>query len=55
LYLSVDDNEDPDDNVNLVSRVSSRSKARHGDRIRIAIDTTRVHIFDKETDKIIAH
>ncbi|MDD2268405.1 MAG: sn-glycerol-3-phosphate ABC transporter ATP-binding protein UgpC [Eubacteriales bacterium] len=49
LYLSV--NEE----VNLISRVSSRSKARSGDTIKIAIDTSRMHIFDKDTEKVIVH
>ena len=40
---------------NLIARVSPRSQARTGDTIRIAIDTERVHIFDKDTEKCIIH
>jgi len=40
---------------NLVSRVSSRSKAKSGDTIKVAFDMSRVHIFDKDTEKCIVH
>ncbi len=40
---------------NLVSRVSSRNTAKAGDTIKIAIDTSRMHIFDKDTEKVIIH
>ena len=39
----------------LIARVSSRSTARSGDTIKIALDTSRMHIFDKETEKCIIH
>ena len=39
----------------MVSRVSSRSKAKAGDNIQMAFDISRLHIFDKETDKCIVH
>ncbi len=48
LYLSCCDNS-------LTARVSPRSTARAGDTIKIALDTTRVHIFDKDTEKAIIH
>ncbi|MBQ9941319.1 MAG: sn-glycerol-3-phosphate ABC transporter ATP-binding protein UgpC [Clostridia bacterium] len=38
---------------NIVSRVSSRSKAKSGDTIKVAIDMSRIHIFDKDTEKCI--
>ena len=41
--------------VNLVARVSPRSTARGGDVITVAIDTERVDIFDKDTEKCICH
>ncbi len=41
--------------VKLTARVSPRSTARGGDTITIAIDTERVHIFDKDTEKCICH
>ena len=39
----------------LTARVSARSTARGGDTIKIAIDTARVHIFDKDTEQCICH
>jgi len=39
----------------LIARVSPRSQARNGDTITVAIDTERMHIFDKETEKCICH
>jgi multiple sugar transport system ATP-binding protein len=39
----------------MISRVSSRSVAKSGDRVEIAIDTNHIHFFDKETEKIIIH
>ena len=41
--------------VKLTARVSPRSIARGGDTIQIAIDTERIHIFDKDTEKCICH
>ena len=40
---------------NMIARVSSRSKARAGDVIKVAIDMSRVHLFDKETERYIVH
>jgi multiple sugar transport system ATP-binding protein len=40
---------------NMIARVSSRSKARAGDIIKVAIDMSRVHLFDKETERYIVH
>jgi len=48
LYLSCYEN-------NLTARVSPRSTARAGDTIKVALDTSRVHIFDKDTEKAILH
>jgi multiple sugar transport system ATP-binding protein len=39
----------------VIARVSSRSSARAGDRIQIAIDSSRIHLFDKDTQKVIIH
>ncbi len=41
--------------VKLTARVSPRSTARSGDTVTVAIDTERVHIFDKDTEKCICH
>jgi len=40
---------------NLTARVSPRSKARIHDRIKMALDANRIHVFDKETEKAIVH
>jgi multiple sugar transport system ATP-binding protein len=39
--------------TNMIARVKPRTKARSGDIIKIAINTSRVHIFDKDTEKAI--
>ncbi len=49
LYLNVEDV------ASLVSRVSSRSTSKAGDTIKVALDITRMHIFDKDTEKCIVH
>ncbi len=54
LYISTD-GIDPHTPQNLVARVSPRSVARTGDDIKIALEATRIHIFDKDTEKCIAH
>ncbi|HEY9061915.1 MAG TPA: sn-glycerol-3-phosphate ABC transporter ATP-binding protein UgpC [Pseudobacteroides sp.] len=46
LYMVVDD-------VDFTARVNPRTKARAGDIIKIAFDTNRIHLFDKETEKTI--
>ncbi|MBE6631457.1 MAG: sn-glycerol-3-phosphate ABC transporter ATP-binding protein UgpC [Ruminococcaceae bacterium] len=48
LYLLVGETK-------LIARVSPRSQARAGDKVQIAIDTTRMHIFDKDTERCIVH
>ena len=48
LYLTIGE-------TRLTSRVSSRSNSRAGDTITIAMDTSRMHIFDKDTERCIAH
>ncbi len=49
LYLNVEDA------ASLVATVSSRSQAKSGDTIKIALDIARAHIFDKDTEKCIVH
>ncbi|MBQ7325096.1 MAG: sn-glycerol-3-phosphate ABC transporter ATP-binding protein UgpC [Clostridia bacterium] len=39
----------------LTARVSPRSTTRSGDAVKIALDVSRVHIFDKDTEKCIIH
>lgn len=39
--------------IPLTARVSPRSKARPQDKIKVAIDPNRVHLFDKDTEATI--
>ncbi|MCI5513917.1 MAG: sn-glycerol-3-phosphate ABC transporter ATP-binding protein UgpC [Clostridia bacterium] len=48
LYLTVGE-------TRLIARVSSRSTSRAGDKIKVAIDTSRIHFFDKDTERFIVH
>ncbi|MBQ0092535.1 MAG: sn-glycerol-3-phosphate ABC transporter ATP-binding protein UgpC [Clostridiales bacterium] len=54
LYLNFG-NDEEDEPINMISRVSSQSQAKAEDNIEIAFDTTRIHFFDKETERIICH
>ncbi len=45
----------PKDPTKITARVSSRSTSRAGDKIQVAIDVSRVHIFDKDTERGIVH
>ena len=47
--------EDLDEPQNLVARVSPRSEARAGDKVKIAVELQRVHVFDKDTERCIVH
>ena len=40
-------------NTNIVARVNGSSKAVVGDIIKIALDSSKIHIFDKETENTI--
>ncbi len=55
LYLGFDGQEDATNGKNIIARVSARSSSRAGDTIKVAIDTNRMHIFDKDTEKVIVH
>jgi len=46
LYMFIEENS-------CTARVNPRTKTRPGDIIKVAIDTNRVHLFDKETEKTI--
>ena len=41
--------------ISCTARVNPRTKTRSGDVVKIAIDTNRVHLFDKETEKTIVN
>lgn len=49
LYLNVGEE------TRLTARVSSRSTSRAGDTIKVAFDTSRIHIFDKDTERCLVH
>lgn len=40
---------------NLIAKVSARSTARAGDVIKVAFEASRIHIFDKDTERCILH
>jgi multiple sugar transport system ATP-binding protein len=40
---------------NVVARVNPRSKAKVGDIVKVAFDTNKVHLFDRETEKTIVN
>jgi multiple sugar transport system ATP-binding protein len=48
LYLRIDD-------ISMTARVNPRTKAKAEDVIKIALDTNRAHLFDKDTEKVIIH
>lgn len=48
LYLTVGENP-------ITARVDPRSQAKSGDKIKVAIDTNKIHIFDKTTEQTIAN
>ncbi len=48
LYFSVEDSE-------ITVRVNPRTTARPGDKIKLALDTTKIHVFDKETEQVIVN
>ena len=43
------------EDTNMVARVSSRSAVKPDTDIKVGVDTSRVHIFDKDTEKCIIH
>jgi multiple sugar transport system ATP-binding protein len=39
----------------ITARVDSRTTARPGDKVKFAFDVEKIHVFDKETEKIITN
>ncbi|MDR1665201.1 MAG: sn-glycerol-3-phosphate ABC transporter ATP-binding protein UgpC [Clostridiales bacterium] len=39
----------------LTARVNPRSTAKANDRIKIALDVNKIHVFDKDTEKVITN
>ncbi len=48
LYLVID-------GINFIARVKPDSTAQRGQKIDIALDPSKIHIFDKETEKVITN
>ena len=46
IYMSKGD-------TNIVARVNGSSRAKAGDKIKIALDTNKIHIFDKENENTV--
>ncbi len=40
---------------NWIARVSPRTATKSGEKIKIAMDTAKIHLFDKETEKAITN
>ena len=43
------------DQVSCTARVNPRTTARPGDTIKLGIDMTKLHIFDKDTEQVVLH
>ena len=39
----------------MTARVDPRTTARPGDKCKFVIDTEKIHVFDKETQKVITN
>ena len=48
LYFSVD-------TYDITVRVDPRTTARPGDKVKIALDATKIHLFDKDTEEVISN
>ncbi|MDY4975400.1 MAG: sn-glycerol-3-phosphate ABC transporter ATP-binding protein UgpC [Clostridia bacterium] len=48
LYLTIE-------GTNCIARVNPRTTTKVGDNIKVAFDMTKVHLFDKETEKAVIH
>ena len=45
--------QDGNGELTLTARLSPRTRAETGSRLRVAIDTDRLHFFDAETEEAI--
>ncbi len=50
VYLYFDLDEFP-----MTARVDSRTTSRPGDTVKFALDVEKIHVFDKETEKVITN
>lgn len=48
LYLNIE-------GQSITARVSARSSARPGDKLQVAFDLNRIHLFDKDTEQVIVN
>ena len=48
LYINIDE-------VDLVAKVSPRLQVKNGDKVKLALDANRIHVFDKETELTITN
>ncbi len=48
LYLGIDDTD-------LIATVNPRIQVKSGDRLKLAMDPSRIHVFDKETEQVITN
>ena len=46
IYMTIDE-------VDMIARVNPRTQARVGEKITIALDPNKIHLFDKETELVI--
>ncbi|MCQ2505810.1 MAG: sn-glycerol-3-phosphate ABC transporter ATP-binding protein UgpC [Lachnospiraceae bacterium] len=50
LYLNIGEGCE-----SITARVNPRTTARRGDKIKVAMDLSKIHIFDVETEQVITH
>ena len=48
LYFTIDQ-------FDITARVNPRTTARPGDTVQLAFDLSKIHLFDKETEKVIVN
>ena len=48
LYFDIED-------TNCTARVNPRTTARPGDTIKLALDLSKIHVFDKETEQVVVN
>ncbi len=49
LYLQLSEE------IDFVANVNARTTAKRDDVIQVAIDTSKIHVFDKETEQVITN
>ena len=41
--------------TNVIARVAASTTAKVGSKVRFAFDTEKIHVFDKDTERIITN